>query len=157
MKIELRAIGAVKAEGAYEVQVDTAFRKGLQGLGEFTHVCILWVPDKMPAWDQRGLSLKKPYTNGPAILGVFATRSPYRPNPFCSSVARILGVDADKGIIRLEWIDAEDGSPVLDIKPYHPSSDRARDAATPAWCAHWPKCLEDSDAFPWQDEIPYGP
>jgi tRNA-Thr(GGU) m(6)t(6)A37 methyltransferase TsaA len=157
MKFEISAIGAVKADGACEVRVAPAFRKGLQGLGEFSHAWVLWVPNKMPAWDARGLSLEKPYAKGPKRLGVFATRSPYRPNPLCASVGRILGIDAGKGIISLDWIDAEDGSPVLDIKPYHPSSDRARDAATPKWCAHWPKCLEDSGAFPWQEEIPHGP
>jgi hypothetical protein len=82
-------------------------------------------------------------------LGVFATRSPVRPNGIGLSVAGITNVDVERGEVRLAWIDAEDGSPILDIKPYHPSSDRIESPHMPSWCAHWPRSLEQSASFDW--------
>jgi tRNA (Thr-GGU) A37 N-methylase len=62
-------------------------------------------------------------------------------------------VDLENGLVIVPWIDAEDGTPILDIKPYHPSSDRVRDVRMPEWCAHWPQSLEDSAAFDWEAEF----
>jgi tRNA (Thr-GGU) A37 N-methylase len=45
-------------------------------------------------------------------------------------------IDYERGVIHTPYIDAEAGTPILDIKPYHPSVDRIRDVAVPAWCAH---------------------
>jgi tRNA (Thr-GGU) A37 N-methylase len=55
----------------------------------------------------------------------------------------------EKGIIGLAFIDAEDGTPVLDIKPYTPSLDRVENPIVPKWCAHWPKSVESSGSFDW--------
>ena len=96
---------------------------------------------------------EKPYTKGPDTLGVFATRSPQRPNPLALSCAYVTYMDADKGILGLSYIDADDGSPVLDIKPYTPSLDRVEHVEVPAWCAHWPKCVEESGEFDWESEF----
>lgn len=54
---------------------------------------------------------------GPHTLGIFATRSPYRPNPIGLSTARILAIDEENGIIQLAYLDADEGSEVLDLKP----------------------------------------
>jgi len=56
-------------------------------------------------------------------FGLFATRSPKRPNPIGLSVMRITHVDVETGVITLAGCDAFDGTPVLDIKPYLPSVD----------------------------------
>ena len=56
-------------------------------------------------------------------------------------------------MIGLSYIDAEDGSPLLDLKPYTPSLDRVEDPPLPAWCAHWPRDVESSGDFPWEDEF----
>jgi tRNA-Thr(GGU) m(6)t(6)A37 methyltransferase TsaA len=60
---------------------------------------------------------------------VFATRSPHRPNPIGLDIAKVLGVDGR--IIRVSGLDALDGTPVLDIKPYVPSLDAIPDATEP--------------------------
>ena len=57
-------------------------------------------------------------------MGIFATRAPLRPNPIALSTAEVLDIDQANGILRLAYIDALDGTPVLDIKPYTPSLDR---------------------------------
>ena len=97
--------------------------------------------------------LDKPYKKGPEKIGVLATRSPVRPNPIASSSCALIGVDAARYRLELGYIDAEDGTPVLDIKPYEPSDDMVRDVVMPAWCTHWPKCLEESADFDWGAEF----
>jgi tRNA (Thr-GGU) A37 N-methylase len=55
--------------------------------------------------------------------------------------------------VELESAYAEDGTPVIDLKPYHPSSDTVRLAKRPPWCAAWPSCYEDSADFAWDKEF----
>ena len=50
----------------------------------------------------------------------------------------------------LAYIDAENGTPVLDVKPYTPSLDRVERPDVPGWCAHWPKSAEASGDFDWE-------
>jgi tRNA (Thr-GGU) A37 N-methylase len=64
-------------------------------------------------------------------------------------VAELTAVDAMNSRLHLAWIDAEDGSPVIDIKPYHPSSDRIERPSVPDWCRSWPQSLEQSARFDW--------
>jgi len=99
------------------------------------------------------LECKKPYRAGPEKIGVFATRSPARPNPIAMTVASILGIDQKEGIIQIPWIDAAPDTPIIDLKPYQPSGDRVKDIAMPNWCSHWPKWLEDSGSFDWASEM----
>ena len=65
----------------------------------------------------------------------------------------VLHIDYERGVIHIPYIDAEDGTPILDIKPYHPCSDRVRDVTVPEWCGHWPKWYEDSASFDWAAEF----
>lgn len=50
-------------------------------------------------------------------------------------------------------LDADDNTPVLDIKPYTPSLDRVESPGVPEWCRHWPKSIEESGDFPWEGEF----
>ncbi|MNN86993.1 putative tRNA (adenine(37)-N6)-methyltransferase [compost metagenome] len=68
---------------------------------------------------------------------MFATRSPVRPNPLGLTVARILSVDLDQGIVEVSGLDAYPGTPVLDIKAYFPSTDRVRQVRVPEWATSW--------------------
>jgi tRNA (Thr-GGU) A37 N-methylase len=76
-----------------------------------------------------------------------------RPNPIAVSIAAVQSIDEDAGVIRIPYINAEDGTPILDIKPYHPSVDRLGAVSVPAWCRHWPPWYEDSASFDWGAEI----
>ena len=91
----------------------------------------------------------RPTAWAPERLGVFATRSPLRPNPVCVTVAALSAVDIDSGIVRVGWIDLEPGTPVLDIKPYQPAADRVANPAMPGWCADWPQSIETSGDYDW--------
>jgi tRNA (adenine37-N6)-methyltransferase len=153
MNIEMKEIGTIRAGRSFAIELRKEYANGLKGLGGFSHVMIVWYANGAPDWDASCLTMKKPYRLAPETLGVFATRTPARPNRICVSVAAVSEIDEKKGIVTLWWTDAEDGTPVLDVKPYYRSSDTVRDAAYPPWCAHWPDCLEDGASFDWSKEF----
>ena len=153
MTITLTPIGTVSHGKTTTIRLDKELAAGLEGLDGFGHILVLWHAHENPPWDPENLTVSEPYRLGPERLGLLATRSAYRPNPICVSVAAVIGVDAQKGVIEVPWIDAEDGSPVLDVKPYHPSADRVRDVTLPDWCSHWPQSLEESGDFAWDEEF----
>ena len=64
-------------------------------------------------------------------LGIFAQRAKHRPNPIGVTAVRLLGVDGN--VLRVRGLDAIDGTPVLDIKPYFPRFDAPGDACVPEW------------------------
>jgi tRNA (Thr-GGU) A37 N-methylase len=99
------------------------------------------------------LEMPQPYKTAPAIMGIFATRSPIRPNPIALTAVQIIRMDYEKGIIQIAYIDADDNTPVLDIKPYTPSLDRVEAPGVPNWCSHWPISLEQSENFLWENEF----
>ncbi len=136
------------------VVLEPKYAKGLKGLQDYSHVQILWWMDGCDNEKDRNTFVeKRPYRKGPDEIGVFALRSPERPNPIAVSNVNIAYVEEEKGIIGLFYIDAFDGSKVIDIKPYTPSIDRVEKPGVPPWCAHWPISYEESGSFPWQDEF----
>ena len=86
-------------------------------------------------------------------MGIFATRSPARPNPIALTTSEIINIDFNKGIIQVTSIDANDDTPVLDIKPYTPGFDRVETPGVPPWCSQWPRSTEASGCFHWEYEI----
>ena len=83
------------------------------------------------------------------IVDILAIRSETRPNPVLITTAAVISIDQDKGIVELPWIEAETGTPIIDIKPYQPSSDRVKNVQLPDWCSEWPQWYEDSATFDW--------
>ena len=98
------------AEGTLELRPE--LEAGLQGVEGFSHLFVLWVFDRSEGYDlvsQVPLDLETPH-------GVFASRSPRRPNPIGLSVVRLLQV---QGLtLRIRGLDMLDGTPILDVKPY---------------------------------------
>jgi len=136
------------------IAVSPAYLPGLQALDGFSHLQVFWwFSECDDDQSRRTLTCEKPYTQSPDVMGVFATRSPMRPNPIALSLVQVLDIDYDKGIIRIPYIDAIDGTPLLDIKPYTPSLERVETPGVPAWCAHWPKSMEQSANFDWSGEF----
>lgn len=98
-------------------ELDPDFHEGLAGLEGFSHLILLyWMHQAGPG----RLSFTPPFDDQPR--GVFATRAPFRPNPVALSVVRFLGFAAP-GVLRVQNLDCVDGTPLLDIKPYLPSTD----------------------------------
>ncbi len=148
-------VGTVIArDGNFSIQLEPQYIPAILGLDGFSHLNIIWWSHYLDQPEPRAqLTAPQPYKNSPATLGIFATRSPMRPNPICVSVAQVISVDENEGTIQLAWIDAEDGTPVLDIKPYLPCCDRVRRVSTPSWNSHWPDCYEESGDFDWAAEF----
>ncbi|MBN1142927.1 MAG: SAM-dependent methyltransferase [Bacteroidales bacterium] len=151
---ELKPIGKVIASnGNYSIQLKKEFISGLVGIEGFSHLQITWWGSLVDTPELRKILVsEKPYKKGPEKIGVFATRSPVRPNPLLITNISVLRIDYEKGILYTPWIDAENETPVLDIKPYH-LSERVKDCRVPQWCDHWPKWDEESEAFDWQNEF----
>ncbi len=148
-------IGHIRcAEGGFYLDIHPDYRPALKGLEGFSHVNVFWWGHLCDdAGSRKIVECEQPYKRSPAALGIFATRSPLRPNPIALTAAAILKIDHERGIIYIPYIDAEDGTPIIDLKPYHPSVDRIRDVHTPQWCSHWPKWYEDSASFDWASEF----
>jgi len=151
----VKPVGIVHAdEGSFSIETLEQFRPALLGLDGFSHMLVLWWCDRSDTEEQRTETVcRKPYTKGPETIGIFATRSPVRPNPIALSAVPVLGIDTAAGIIRVPFIDADDGTPVLDIKPYLPSTERIRDVNVPALSSHWPQWYEDNWGFDWAAEF----
>lgn len=110
------------------VEIAAPFRDGLIGLDATSHVILLSWFDRA----QRNLIVQKP-RHAMETKGVFALRSPVRPNPIGLHVARLTGLDIATGRLAIDAIDLLDGTPIIDVKPYFASTDAFADAArTPA-------------------------
>jgi tRNA-Thr(GGU) m(6)t(6)A37 methyltransferase TsaA len=98
-----------EAEGVITVLPD--FELGLTDIDGFSHLIVLWEFDRSQHFELLGMS---PADNRPH--GVFATRSPLRPNPIGLTVVELLRRDGAE--LRVRGVDMLDGTPILDIKPY---------------------------------------
>ena len=148
---EIRPIGKVKvdeSQGQYQLHIDEPYRPALMGLSSCTHAIILWWADKHDNPEDRSTNLVTNLPYAPGLQsGVFANRSQARPNPIAITTAYLFNVDEEAGIVDLAYIDAFDGTPILDIKPYLPMSDRVMDAQYPDWLEGFPDSVEDAAAF----------
>ena len=112
-----------------ELVFDPGLEDALGGLEEFSHVVVLF-------WMHRASTQHPPtkvHPRGRAdlpLVGLFATRTPYRPNPLGMSVVRLLWRKGN--VLRVRGLDAIDGTPIVDIKGYFPR-DSITDAAVPRW------------------------
>ncbi len=92
----------------------------LRGIEQFSHLWLIWGFDRNGTeWSP---TVRPPRLGGNVRLGVFATRSSYRPNGLGLSVVRLLGVEPD-GSLRVSGADMVDGTPIYDVKPYIPYAD----------------------------------
>jgi tRNA-Thr(GGU) m(6)t(6)A37 methyltransferase TsaA len=157
--MSLMPIGSIvmqNEEGPCILQIDVPFRKGLQGLENFSHVIVFWWADMMDNQDQRKImTTELPYAEG-VDVGVFACRAGYRPNPIAITTVSILSVDHEKGEVVIPWIDAFDGTPLIDLKPYIPICDRIRDVEAAPWISDWPMWMEEAAAYFAEHETDFG-
>ena len=98
-----------EAEGVLRILPE--FELGLTDIEGFSHLMVIWVFDHSNGFDLLGTP---PFDDRPH--GVFATRSPRRPNPIGLTVVELLR--RENGLLRVRGIDMLDGTPILDIKPY---------------------------------------
>ncbi len=139
--VSYRPIGVVRnpvrksRPGGWEsVRSDLIFRDELEAALDavegFSHVIVVFHIDRVPAEAQR-LQIAVGNEDEPPQRGVLATRSQLRPNPIGTSVVKVL--HRRKNVLRVQGLDALDGTPVLDIKPYLPEYDSVPEAQLPPW------------------------
>ena len=114
---------ALERGGGGTAVLDAAFRDGLMGLESASHLVLLYWLDHA----RRDVIVQKP-RRAEKTSGVFALRSPVRPNPIGMAVVRVRSLDVAAGRIELEAIDCLDGTPLIDVKHYIPAIDAIPDA-----------------------------
>ena len=108
--------------------------EALDGLDGFSHILIIFYLHKMDE-DRRSLLKVHPENREELpLVGVFATRSPSRPNPIGVTVVKLL--ERQENVLKVLGLDAYDGTPVLDIKPYLRRGDLIEEATMPDWLLH---------------------
>ncbi|HUV56945.1 MAG TPA: tRNA (N6-threonylcarbamoyladenosine(37)-N6)-methyltransferase TrmO [Dehalococcoidales bacterium] len=113
-----------------EIVIDSSLTEALDRLDEFSHIIVLYWMHKAVTSQLR----TKVHVRGKQelpLVGLFATRSPHRPNPIGMTTVRLL--ERQGNILQVEGLDAIDGTPVVDIKPYIPRGDSPTDARVPQW------------------------
>jgi tRNA-Thr(GGU) m(6)t(6)A37 methyltransferase TsaA len=136
---EVRFVGNVARAGEREaeVRIFPEFCAGLKEIAGFSHLIILyWMHLRGDERDRRTLVVF-PRKHAVSIeTGVFACRSPSRPNPIGLCVVELVRVE--KCVLTVKGLDAVEGSPIIDIKPYLPRADCVPQARVPEWTRHGP-------------------
>ncbi len=129
----LNPIGVVKHQGKKTfLEILPQYAPALDGLAGFSHVWVFYWFHENDTPENRAI-LKVHPRRDPAnpLTGVFATRAPVRPNLIGFTACRILQVQGNT--LEVEGLDARDGSPIIDLKPYIPKGDSIPQAVTPEW------------------------
>jgi tRNA-Thr(GGU) m(6)t(6)A37 methyltransferase TsaA len=116
-----------------EIVLNENLTEALDGIEGFSHIIVLyWMhrTTRITRATQRLKGHPMDRTDVPE-QGIFAVRTPHRPNPIGKATVRLL--ERRGNILKVQGLDAIDGSPVIDIKPYIPGYDSASDATTPYW------------------------
>jgi tRNA-Thr(GGU) m(6)t(6)A37 methyltransferase TsaA len=130
---KLFAIGKVEKQGQRVLlRIFNEYIDGLLGLDGWSHVQVFYWFDKNDTPQQRKILRVHPRgDNQNPLTGVFACRAPFRPNLIALSVCKILSVQ--NNLVALDGIDAFDGTPILDLKPFIPMDAPAQNIRVPAW------------------------
>ncbi len=107
-----------------EIVFEPAFRRPevVRGLEGFSHLWLISVFHQVPE-DATGLTVRPPRLGGNERVGVFASRSPFRPNRLALSVVKLERIKPEEPRLFISGVDLVDGTPVIDIKPYLPYAD----------------------------------
>ena len=124
-----RQSGLVKS-AIGKITFESEFRNAdaLRGIEDYSHLWIIWQFSKTIR-DTWSPTVRPPRLGGNKRVGVFATRSPFRPNAIGLSCVKLERIDKDKVELYVSGVDMLDGTPILDIKPYLPFADRIKDAS----------------------------
>ena len=125
-EIKLKSIGyvrrAFKQENVKdrslvsEIIIRKGLAKALEGIEEFSHVFVLFYMHQVSAKDKKALKVHPRGRMDLPLVGLFATRTPLRPNPVGLAVVELL--KRRENVLVVQGLDAFDGTPVLDLKPY---------------------------------------
>jgi tRNA-Thr(GGU) m(6)t(6)A37 methyltransferase TsaA len=141
---EVFPVGYVRRDnGRTYLEILEPYTPALKELEQFSHVQVLWWFNRFDDDLYRAITQSEHAPYEAPVMGVFACRSPVRPNPIALTTAQILSVDQGKGMVEIANIDAHDDTPVLDLKAYIPVCDRVKDVSVGPWCAEWPEWMPE--------------
>ena len=139
-KICLEPVGFVQTEAVGKdvrdknVVSKIVFREdltaALEGVEEFSHLFVLFLLHEMSDEDKKVSKVRPRGRADMPLLGIFATRTPHRPNPIGLTRVKLLNVEGN--VVTVQGLDAFDGTPVLDIKPFD-SWDTTNEVRVPDW------------------------
>jgi tRNA-Thr(GGU) m(6)t(6)A37 methyltransferase TsaA len=141
-EIKLRAIGTVKSEikkrgrddvrdVVAEMVINPDLTEALDDLEDFSHIIVIYYIHK--SRQPFPMKVRPRHGTVPIPVGVFASRSPDRPNPIGKTTVELL--ERRGNILKVRGLDAIDGTPIIDIKPYIPGIDAVKGARVPRWMA----------------------
>jgi len=142
VEINLTPIGfvknSIKERGTEDCQTVTSeliikedLKEALSRIDEFSHILVIYWMHKLPPSERSIIKVHPKGNHTLPIVGVFASRSPARPNPIGITTVKLL--EHHDNVLKVTGLDAIDGTPVLDIKPYIPGDDSSTKAKTPGW------------------------
>ena len=139
-KIPLTPIGSVKTKAVgkevknrqniSEIILHKDLMEALQGIENFSHLVIIFFMHRISNTKRRTLKVHPRGRKDMPLLGVYATRTPYRPNPIGVTVVKLVNVH--QNILTVQGLDASNGTPIVDIKPLDPW-DIPTEIRTPGW------------------------
>ena len=112
------------------IEIDPCWTDALDGLEEFSHINVLCYLHMMRG-EEPVLYIHPQRNADMPLVGLFATRTPLRPNPISLTVARL--VERRENVLYVQNLDMYDGTPVLDVKPYLTRGDQQLEATGPEW------------------------
>lgn len=138
--IELTPIGFVRTNAARsevkkrrrisKIVIRKDLAQALDGLRGFSHLFIIFWMHEIPENQRRKMRVHPRGRKDMPLLGVFATRTPYRPNPLGLTLVELLEIK--ENVLTIRGLDAFDGTPILDIKPFD-AWDAAEEVKIPKW------------------------
>jgi tRNA (adenine37-N6)-methyltransferase len=114
-----------------EIHLSEALAPGLRGIEQFSHLLVVFLMDQATFNPGDDLVRRPQGREDMPLVGIFAQRARHRPNPIGITAVKLLDVRGN--VLRVQGLDAIDGTPVLDLKPYYPIYDLVEDAVTPEW------------------------
>jgi tRNA-Thr(GGU) m(6)t(6)A37 methyltransferase TsaA len=143
--MELNPIGVVKSPVAQEtdeewgdvvseIHLEDHFSSGLRGIEGFSHILVIFYMHQS-TFDPQDHLLRRPQgRDDMPEIGIFAQRAKHRPNPI--GLTAVALISRDGNVLKVRGLDAIDGTPILDIKPYFPDFDRIDQPLVPEWVEH---------------------
>jgi len=131
MSYEIIPVGFIRSgENSTSVEILPGYEDAVHGLELYSHIIILlWFHKRDNDYERKLLKVHPRHNKNNPLTGIFATRSPVRPNPVGIFTPAIISIN--RNTIKVSPVDAFDGTPVIDIKPYVPSLDSISEAKVP--------------------------
>ena len=127
-------VGVVKEQGGGRawLEIEPEYAPALVGLQGFSHLWVIyWFHENDRPEERQTLQVHPRRDPANPLTGVFACRAPVRPNLIGFTACRIIRVNGN--VVEVTDLDARDGTPILDLKPYIPGGDAIPEAVTPEW------------------------